>query len=51
MALDLQSLLFAVVAVVAGGALTIGLAVSWLRLFPSLAHVDRLEDLRAAEAV
>jgi hypothetical protein len=45
------SLLGAVTAVVAGGALTIGLAASWLRLFPSLARIDRLEDVVAAEAV
>jgi len=41
----------AVTAVVAGGAITIGLAASWLKLFPSLAHIDRLEDVGAAEAV
>jgi MFS family permease len=35
----------AVPAVVAGGALTIGLALVWGRLFPSLARVDRLEDV------
>jgi MFS family permease len=45
------SLLGAVTAVVAGGVFTIGLAASWLRLFPSLAHIDRLEDVRPAEAV
>jgi predicted MFS family arabinose efflux permease len=42
------SLLGAVTAVVAGGVLTIGLAASWTRLFPALAHIDRLEDLRPA---
>jgi MFS family permease len=46
------SLVGAVPAVVAGGALTIVLAVLWARLFPPLLHVDRLEELRpvAAEA-
>ncbi len=32
-------------AVVAGGALTIGLAVVWPRLFPDLSRLDRLEQL------
>jgi MFS family permease len=41
----------AVTAVVAGGVITIGLAASWLKLFPSLAHVDRMEDLRTVDAV
>jgi MFS family permease len=45
------SILGATTAVVAGGAVTVGLAASWLRLFPSLANVDRLEDVAAAEAV
>ncbi|MBV8597956.1 MAG: MFS transporter, partial [Actinobacteria bacterium] len=45
------ALVGAVTAVVAGGALTIGLAASWVRLFPALAHIDRMEDVRAAEAV
>jgi MFS family permease len=44
------ALLGAVTAVVAGGAVTIGLALSWLKLFPSLAHVDRIEDVRPAQA-
>jgi MFS family permease len=35
----------AVTAVVAGGFVTIGLAVAWLWLFPALANVDRMEDL------
>ena len=39
------SLIGAVPAVVAGGAITIGLAVVWGRFFPALAHVDRLEDI------
>jgi MFS family permease len=36
----------AVTAVVAGGAVTIGLAAGWLRFFPALARIDRLEDVR-----
>jgi MFS family permease len=40
------ALVGAVPAVVAGGALTIGLALGWGRLFPPLARVDRLEDVR-----
>jgi len=36
----------AVTSVVAGGVITIGLAAGWLRLFPALAHIDRLEDVR-----
>jgi MFS family permease len=40
------ALLGAVPAVVAGGAVTIALALVWGRLFPVLAHVDRLEDIR-----
>jgi MFS family permease len=39
------SLIGAVPAVVAGGAITIGLALVWGRFFPALAHVDRLEDI------
>ena len=35
-----------VTSVVAGGVATIGIALSWTRLFPSLAHLGRLEDLR-----
>jgi MFS family permease len=35
-----------VTSVVAGGITTIVLALSWLKLFPSLAHLGRLEDLR-----
>jgi MFS family permease len=38
----------AVRAVVAGGAITVGLALAWSRVFPSLAHIGRLEDLRPA---
>src|SRR4051794_2187948 len=40
------ALVGAVPAVVAGGAITIGLAVAWRWLFPELAAVDRLEDIR-----
>ena len=40
------ALLGAVPAVVAGGVITIVLAVVWGRFFPSLARVDRLEDVR-----
>jgi len=39
------ALLGAVTAVVAGGALTIGLAAVWPFLFPSLAEIDRFEDV------
>jgi predicted MFS family arabinose efflux permease len=35
-----------VTSVVAGGIATIGIALSWTRLFPSLAHLGKLEDLR-----
>ena len=41
-------LLGAVPAVVAGGAITIVLAIGWGRLFPALAGVDRLQDVRPA---
>jgi len=40
------ALLGAAPAVVAGGVLTILLAAVWPRLFPALARIDRLEDLR-----
>jgi len=40
------AVLGAVPAVVAGGALTVGLAVVWRWVFPALAQVDRLEDVR-----
>jgi hypothetical protein len=42
------ALLGAVTAVVAGGAVTIGLAASWTTFFPALARLDRYDDLRAA---
>jgi MFS family permease len=38
----------AVPAVVAGGALTVAIALCWSRLFPALAGVDRLRDLHPA---
>ena len=44
------ALVGAVPAVVAGGALTIVLALVWPRLFPALAKVDRLEDVSPAAA-
>jgi MFS family permease len=37
-------------AVVGGGAITILIAVSWNRIFPDLARVDRLQDVRPAPA-
>jgi MFS family permease len=40
------SLIGTVAAVVAGGAVMIGVAASWGRLFPELAHMGRLEELR-----
>ncbi len=40
------ALLGLVPAVVVGGLITIGIAMVWLRLFPALVEVDRLEDLR-----
>jgi MFS family permease len=40
------SLVGTVTAVVAGGVATVGIALSWTKLFPSLAHLGRLEDLR-----
>ena len=46
------ALIGAVPAVVAGGIATIVIAAAWTRLFPSLASVDRLDDLRpVSEAV
>ena len=39
------ALLGAVPAVVAGGALTIALALIWPKIFPDLSRIDRLEDL------
>jgi MFS family permease len=42
-------LIGAVPAVVLGGALTIAIALSWSRLFPALASIDRLRDVHAQE--
>jgi MFS family permease len=42
-------LLGAVPAVVGGGALTVLIALAWRRLFPHLAGVDRMRDLRPAD--
>ena len=44
------ALVGAVPAVVIGGAATIVVAVLWTRLFPPLARIDRLDELRPAEA-
>ena len=44
------ALVGAVPAVVAGGVLTIVLALVWPKLFPALAGVDRLEDVRPSAA-
>jgi len=44
------ALLGAVPAVVLGGGLTMVLALVWPRLFPELAGVDRLEDVRPSAA-
>jgi predicted MFS family arabinose efflux permease len=44
------ALIGAVPAVVLGGVVTIGIALTWTRLFPELRQVDRLDDLRPAEA-
>jgi MFS family permease len=40
------ALIGTVTSVVAGGVATIAIALSWTRLFPSLARIGRLEDLR-----
>jgi hypothetical protein len=45
------ALVGAVPAVVIGGIATVAVAAIWWRLFPPLARVDRLADLRPAEAV
>jgi Transmembrane secretion effector len=44
------ALVGAVPAVVLGGVLTIGIALTWAQLFPDLRHVDRLDELRPVEA-
>ena len=43
------ALIGAVPAVVVGGIVTIGVALTWTRLFPQLATVDRLDELRPVE--
>ena len=45
------ALLGAVPAVVAGGIVTVALALGWHRAFPALAHVDQLEDIEPADPV
>jgi hypothetical protein len=42
------SLVGTVPAVVGGGLITVSVALVWTRLFPALARVDRLQDLRPA---
>jgi hypothetical protein len=42
------SLVGTVPAVVGGGCVTIGIALTWARLFPDLAAVDRLEQIKPA---
>jgi MFS family permease len=42
------SLAGTVPAVVGGGLITIGIALTWSRLFPALASVDRLQDIKPA---
>ena len=44
------ALIGAIPAVVVGGVATIVIAAAWTRLFPALANVDRLEDLRPVYA-
>ena len=44
------ALIGAVPAVLLGGVLTIGVALTWTRMFPALAQVDRLDELRPVEA-
>ncbi len=44
------ALIGAVPAVLLGGAVTIAVALTWTRLFPQLAEVDRLDELRPVEA-
>jgi MFS family permease len=45
------ALIGAVPAVLVGGILTIGVALTWRRLFPGLLEVDRLDELQPVEAV
>ena len=42
------SLVGTVPAVVGGGVITIAIALSWRRLFPSVARIDRLQEIRPA---
>jgi hypothetical protein len=49
LALPAGHLVGTVPAMVSGGVITILLAVSWRRIFPALADVDRLEHLRARD--
>lgn len=44
------SLVGTVPAVVGGGLITVGIALAWSRLFPALARVDRLLEVRPPEA-
>ena len=43
------TLLGAVAAVVAGGCMTIAIAVGWIRLFPALGRVDRMNDIEPVD--
>jgi MFS family permease len=45
------SIIGAVPAVVAGGVITVALAISWRWLFPALARIDRIDELRPEPAV
>jgi hypothetical protein len=45
------SLIGTVPAVVSGGVITIAIAVAWGRLFPSLARIDKLQEVRPTETV
>jgi predicted MFS family arabinose efflux permease len=45
------ALLGTIPSVVAGGALTIAIALSWTKLFPSLAKLGRMSELRPLDAV
>jgi MFS family permease len=42
------SLVGTVPAVVGGGLITVGIALSWRRLFPSVARIDRMQEIRPA---
>jgi MFS family permease len=42
------SLVGTVPAVVGGGVITLGIALSWRRLFPAVARIDRLQEIRPA---